>query len=268
MACPVLLRTTHRVVLSAVVFLLLLPLSALGQADWSSKVIKQKDIGKKEEIVCLSGFREGVTAEVLAKLTARERHGPAVAAAAGQYFEKGTLDQDTPPLLRALADRPDIGAQAIAYAALSPSARELIVGLSASKSEKDQRVAARMLAATAVMRNQDDRANKRLAENVAGTSSRLNINYREQVVALLSSKDELVLEYTLLAVAIDRIAYAKDAIAPHVKSKDQAVARGRVITRWRVLAGKSMRRPSCGRSRPSPSRIGGGVIGARVRRRS
>ncbi len=194
------------------------------RVDWSKKVLSTRDPDKKEFEVCVNMMRNQVTAEVLATLVKRERHGPAVVAVAGQYFEKGVLDRDTPALLRALADRPDIGAQAIAYAALSPGAHELIVGLSASESDKDQRIAARMLAATAVMRNQDDRKSKRLAEKVTGKSGRLNINYREQVVVLLSSKDEAVLEYTLLAAAIDRISFAKDAIAPHAKSKDPAVA--------------------------------------------
>lgn len=197
---------------------------ANAQKDWSAEVLAIRDTDKKEQQTCVLSIREGVSSEVLAKLTQRERHGPAVALAAGRYFEKGPLDQNTPAVLRALADRPDIGPAVIAYASVSPFAPQLIVGLSSSDRDQDQLIAARMLAATAVMRRPLDREKKRLPEKVGPKSAALNVNYREQVVVLLVSDNDLVLEYTLLAVGLDRIVFAKDAATKHADNKDPAVA--------------------------------------------
>lgn len=195
-----------------------------AQVDWSREVLAERDTDEKERIVCVRGTKEGVSADVIATLIKREKHGSAVAAAAGQYFEKGELDTNTPGVLMALAQRPDIGAQAIAYASVSTSAPELIVGFASAKNDDAQLVAARMLAATAVMRGDADRQAKRLPDKIGDKSVRLNVNYRDQIVALLESDDELVLEYTLHAAAIDRVSFAKDAIAKHQDHKDPAVA--------------------------------------------
>ena len=198
--------------------------AAMAQADWSAKVLKTKDTDKKEQVASKSA-RSGVSSEVMAKLVAHERHAPAVALVAGRYFEDAKFDQNTPDVLRLIARRPDIGAQAIAYASMSPMAPELIVGLSASESKEDQQVAARMLAATAVMRLPEDRMAKRLAKKAGGKSPRLDINYRVQAQQLLNnSEDDIALEYTLLAVGIDRIDFAKDVVAPHTKNREPAVA--------------------------------------------
>jgi hypothetical protein len=196
-----------------------------AQADWSAKVLAQRDLAEKEFLVCVSG-NKGVPAKTLSKLIARERHGPAVVATAGMYFEKGELDQETPDLVRMLAKRPDIDAQALAYIALSPKATDLIVGFSSSKSKTDQLIAARMLAATAVMRIGGDRGKPHSAEKVFGsTNNHLNVNYSVQIEKLLTAaKDNTTLEYALLAAAIDRAVAVKDAIPPHASSRDQAVA--------------------------------------------
>lgn len=198
---------------------------ALAQADWSAKVLAQKDVDQKEVLVCVSG-NKGVTAKTLSKLIARERHGPAVVAAAGMYFEQAELDKETPGLIRLLAQRPDIGAQALAYIALSPKATDLIVGFAASKSRTDQQIVARLLAATAVMRRTSDRNNKHMADKIVGSKhSRLDVNYRVEIEKLLNNtKDAVALEYLLLAVGVDRIAAVKDAIGQHAWSKNEAVA--------------------------------------------
>lgn len=221
--CPLISRSLC-FYLSAPLLCLLFPHSVLAQADWSREVLATRDADKKEFLACVNSMRQGVNAQVVAGLVKREKHGPAVASVAGQYFEKGDLDRNAPAVLLALADRPDISAQAIAYAALSPSAPELIMGFSAANNTEAKRVAARMLAATAVMRSDQDREKMRLAENVKGKSPALNVNYREQVIDLLGSDDEVVLEYTLLAAGLDRVGKAKQAVANHLKHDDPAVA--------------------------------------------
>jgi len=207
------------------------PVDAVAQgnnkplADWSAKVLATKNTGEKEFLVCTTGGK-GVPTKTLARLVAREKHGPAVASAAGQYFEKAIFDEDTLEVLRMLVKRPDIGAQCVAYIALSPKATDLIIGLTNSKSKSDQQTAARMLAATAVMRKGGDRAKKHIAEKIAGsTNSRLDVDYKVEIEKLLTtSRDEITLEYALLAVGIDRIAAVKDAVAPHAESKHPGVA--------------------------------------------
>lgn len=195
-----------------------------AQDNWSRKVLAERDTDKKEQIVCVDGSKS-IVAEAVANLAGRERHGPAVAAAAGQYFEKGKLDANTPAVLRLLAKRPDIDAQAIAYAALSPSAPALILGLASSDEAADHLIAARMIAATAVMRLDKDRLEKRLPEKIGAKSPRLNVNYRAEVAALLEkSRDPLTLEYLLLATAVDRIGAIKDSIPKHANHKDAGVA--------------------------------------------
>lgn len=200
-------------------------LNTAAQEDWSAKILAIRDLDKKERTVCSSGTK-GVPAETLAKLIARERHGPAVVAAAGMYFETGELDKNTPELIRQLANRPDIGSQALAYAALSSKATDLIVGFASSKSKADQQIAARMLAATAVMRKQSDRSSKQSAEKILGAkNSKLNVDYGVQIEQLLNTtKDDVALEYLLLTVGLDRVAAAKDAIAQHAKAREQGVA--------------------------------------------
>lgn len=200
-------------------------LSARAQEDWSAKVLAQRDTDKKEQIVCVSG-NKGVSAKTLSRLIAREKHGPAVASAAGQYLEKAEFDQSTPELIRQIAKRSDISAQALAYAALSPKAVDLIVGFASSRSKNDHQIAARMLAATAVMRGSKDRAQKQLAEKlIGGNNTRLNVSYLAEIEKLLTStKDDIAIEYLLLAVAVDRLAAVKEAVTPHTKSKNPAVA--------------------------------------------
>jgi HEAT repeat protein len=199
--------------------------SVAAQADWSAKVLAEKDPAKKEFIVCTSG-NKGVPAKTLARLIAREKHGPAVASAAGQYFEKAEFDKQTPDLIRQIAKRPDISAQALAYLALSPVAADLIVGFAGSKSKGDQQIAARLLAATAVMRKHSDRVGKHMAAKVAGgKNTRLYVDYKVEIEKLLNeTKDAITLEYLLLSVGVDRIEAVKDAIGPHTKNKDQSVA--------------------------------------------
>lgn len=198
---------------------------AHAQGDWAAKVLAQKDTDKKEQIVCVSG-NQGVPLKTLAKLAARERHSPAVVAAAGMYFEKGQFEPDTLGLIRQLAQRPDVSSQTLAYLALSPKAPELIVGFASSKADGDHRLVARLLAATAVMRKHSDRAQKHMAEKVAGsTNNKLNVNYKVEIEKLLkNAEDKVALEYLLLAVGIDRVEAVKDAIKPHTKSKEPAVA--------------------------------------------
>ncbi|MEM9347695.1 MAG: VWA domain-containing protein [Planctomycetota bacterium] len=213
--------------MAALVLCLLLCSSTpiFAQADWSAKVLAQKDVDQKEVIVCVSG-NNGVSTKTLAKLIARERHGPAVVSAAGQYFEKAEFDKETPQVIRQIAKRPDIGSQALAYAALSPKAADLILGFASSKSSADQQIAARMLAATSAMRLNSERPGQHPAEKVAGApNNRLHVNYKVQVEHLLkNTKDKVTLEYLLLSVGTDRLVAVADAIGPHAKNKEQAVA--------------------------------------------
>ena len=189
------------------------------------RVLKEKNVDKKEEIVCVSG-NKGVRAETLVELVSRERHGPAVASTAGQYFEKSALDQSTPEVVRLVARRPDIGSQALAYAALSPKASQLIVGFAGSAKKEDQRIAARMLAATALMRDPQGPAKKKLAEKRGDDEdAKLNVDYRVEIEKLLNTtQDEVALEYLLLTVGVDRVMAVKDAIGQHAGSKNKAVA--------------------------------------------
>lgn len=197
---------------------------ALARGGWAAKVLAARDTDEKEFLVCRLS-EGGVGAADLAKLIARERHSPAVASAAGQYLEKGSLDGSTPNIIRQLAKRPDVGAQALAYTAVSPSAVEIIVGFSKSSSKADHLIAARLLAATAMMRSDDDRAKMRALEKVSTDHKKLNVNYQDQLIALLGkTRDAAALEYLLLAVGIDQVMAAKDLIAPHAASRREAVA--------------------------------------------
>lgn len=216
-----------RVVCCMAVLCLLSANATLAQqqepTEWSRDLLSERDLNRKEELACLRGNR-GILSETVGILASRERHGLAVVSVAGQYFERSDLDQNTPGVLRLLANRPDIGAQSLAYAALSPHAPELIVGFASSDAAGDQQIAARMIAATAVMRNDQDRASMRPAANVNGASNRLNINYRDQLQQLLGSRDPITLEYALLAVGIDRVAAVREAVTPHLTSREPGVA--------------------------------------------
>ncbi|MEM9109653.1 MAG: VWA domain-containing protein [Planctomycetota bacterium] len=193
-------------------------------SDWSSAVLSTKDTDEKERLVCVKGHH-GVLPETLSKLAKRERHGPAVASAAGQYFENGEFDRNTPDLLRLLADRPDIGHQAIAYASLSPIASQLIMGFADSKSVPDQQIAARMIAASSVMRFGSDFKNQTPAEDIDRPINTLSVTYHEQIKKLLTnSQDRIVLEYTLLAAGHERLAMLKQLFNKHAGSRDARVA--------------------------------------------
>jgi HEAT repeat protein len=219
------LKTRVLVVSFIVLLLTAVTVPAFSQADWSARVLAERNLDKKEELVCVQG-NKAVPAKTLAKLIAREEHGPAVVAAAGIYFEKAEFDKDTPDLVRLLSKRPDISAQALAYIALCPNGPDLIVGFASSKSQADQQIAARLLAATAVMRDGSDRASKRPAEKVVGSKhTRLNVNYKDEIEKLLNeTKDDVALEYLLITVGKDRIAAVADAVGQHAKNRDPSIA--------------------------------------------
>lgn len=188
-------------------FAILLGLSSLPAIaqDWAGEVIRQRSEAEKERLVCIRALRAGVSSEVLLELLRRERHGPAVAAAVGQYFEKDQLDAAAPELLVAAANRPDIGAQAVVYASVSPSADLMIQGLVGTGNDKAQQVAARMLAATALMRTEQDRAKLREpGGNINKGRLRLRSDFGDSIRTLLESRDEVTLEYALLAAAWDK----------------------------------------------------------------
>lgn len=198
--------------------------SVHAQADWSAKVLATRDLNQKEFLVCKFA-NKGTPTETLIKLLQREKHGPAVVSTAGQYFETNKLDGDSVGAIRLLARRSDIGDQGLAYVALSPSAPMLIKGFASSSSDLDQQIAAKLIAATAVMRAAEDRPNKRPAANVKLSGGRLNVNYSVELAKLLDeSDDEIALEYALLAVGIDRVSAVKGSLAKHAKNREPAVA--------------------------------------------
>lgn len=209
-----------------VVILCLFP--AETRADFVDNILNEKDVAQKE--VLGSRNKDGVTSEQVGKLVQRERHSPVVALVVGQYFEKNTLDKNTPEVLRMLAKRSDIAAQSIAYAALNPDASKLIKGLAASDAKADQRIAARMLAATAVMRHTQNVAEgQQPGKKKGGKGKQSSIlhgpDYIDEVKTLLSeSRDEVALEYTLLAVGLGRIKGVTEPVAMHAQSKRPEVA--------------------------------------------
>lgn len=212
-----------RTLLLAIIFALS-PISAW--ADFVDNVLKEKNVDQKEFRACSS--RSGVTSQQLARLAKLERHGPAVALVVGQYFETGKLDKNAPEVLRMLVKRKDIGDQSIAYAALSPQAGELIKGMAASEAKGDHQIAARMIAATAVMRRTQAIAEKlKPVQMKAGKGKPLALSfaYGPQVKDILdNSRDELTLEHTLLAVGLGRMKAAQQSVAKHAGSRRPEVA--------------------------------------------
>lgn len=212
-------------VLIALLALSALTTSAIAQEDWSSKVLKQKDVAQKERTVCVQGAK-GVSAETLANLINKERHGPAVVSAIGQFLETANLDNSAPDLIRRAAKRPDINAQALAYAAVCPRAPDLIIGFSASDSENDQLIAAKLIAATAAMRRQQDMENQKPSAKAKGApSTRLDVSYEVEINRLIETcKDDVALEYLLLAIGLDKVKVPADTLRKHVRNKDAGVA--------------------------------------------
>jgi len=199
-------------------------LPAHAQADWSAKVIGNKDVDEKETITALEA-RKYVDSKIISNLLARERHTPAVASAIGQYFEGGHVDAGTPEVMRVMLKRPDLVAQSMAYAALSPNASELLKGFAASGNASDKKIAARMMAAMAAMRLPQERAGRGSSRNDAGNAISLDVDYTAELESILKeSKDAEALEYALLAAGLDRVGKVKDAITPHLTNKDDAVA--------------------------------------------
>jgi len=194
--------------------------------DWSGQVLQERDPAKKEQLVCVNSMRGEVTAEVLAELLKRERHGPAVAAAVGRYFENGQLDAAAPDLLIFAANRPDIGAQAVVYATLCRSADEMIPGLAALDNDPARQVAARMVATYALLRTDQDR----LVVAEGGKRNRnpnevaLHTDFSEVIKSLSSHEDELTREYTLLAAAWDGVALDPAVIEKLAKSREPGLA--------------------------------------------
>lgn len=213
--------------------------SADAQDEWVRKVLAENDPAKKEQIACMSA--RSASTQALAAFAKRERHGPVVAAVAGQYFEKGNFDQNTPDLLRLLAKREDIAAQVLAYAALSPGAPDLIKGFAALDEDADQQIAARLIAAIAAMRRGEAEARKVLKEKDAeekddkkeknnkkkkpGGAGLLKADYSAELEQLLNnSKDETALECALLAAGYERAEQLKEAISKHKDHREPAVA--------------------------------------------
>ncbi|MEM1353758.1 MAG: hypothetical protein AAGH88_02630 [Planctomycetota bacterium] len=196
--------------------------ASVGQ-DWVNRVLRERDPAQKERLVSLGEM----TPEALALLLRRERHGPAVAAAVGRYFEKNQLDASAPDLLVFAVSRPDIGAQAAVYAAVSPSAPQMIAGLADQDGEDARRVAARLAAAYALMRTHADRkgirppgANPRQGPQQV----QLRVDFSQVIRSLITGRDEQTLEYALLAAAWDGVELDAAIVEKLADSREQGLA--------------------------------------------
>ena len=187
-------------------------LPAYAQADWSAKVINQRDPDKKELIASRHAQKQGVSDETLFRLSERERHGPAVAKAVGQYFEKATRVPESFLGLRSVVNRSDIGDKAIVFAAMSPISDDLIKALTASREEIDRQNAARMIATLAYMRYTDRQGESPVPADQPPKPGQANnkpawlqADHTEQLKTLLeTSKSRVTLECAFLAAGLDR----------------------------------------------------------------
>ncbi|MEO0475773.1 MAG: hypothetical protein AAF085_07370, partial [Planctomycetota bacterium] len=207
-------------------------LPAHAQADWSAKVINQRDPAKKELIASRHAQNQGVSDETLFLLSERERHGPAVAKAVGKYFEKATRVPESFLGFRSVVNRSDIGDKAIVFAAMSPISDDLIKALTASREEIDRQNAARMIATLAYMRHTD---RQREAAPPADQPPKpgqannkpawLQVDHTEQLKTLLeTSKSRVTLECVFLTAGLDQNEALLDAAKENTTHRVQEVA--------------------------------------------
>lgn len=192
---------------------------ARAQADWSEKVIKQRHPEDKQRVAANLASRHGVTEEILLNLANNERHGPAVAAAAGVYFEKLKRVPESFVAIRAVVMRRDIGDKVLAFAAMCPLAQEYVAALTDSRNEFDRQMAARIIATIATMRHSDKKAEAEQdqPDHRKAANAWLKADYTEQIRKLCeTSKSRVTLECSLLAIGLDRIEALKDLAESYV----------------------------------------------------
>jgi len=192
---------------------------ACAQADWSAKIINQRDLEKKEILAFQNAMRQAITDDILLALAEKERHGPAVASVAGQYFEKMTQVPASLVAMRALFKRQDIGDKAIAFAVTSPMAEQLVAAMVVSRDGIDQQNAARMIAALSAMRRGEHIKLKQATPNPqpapadpsAQQPAWLTADYSASLAALIeNSKSRDALECAFLAAGLDRVQSLKE----------------------------------------------------------
>lgn len=201
-----------------------------AQNDWSQKVLKQRKPDQKEKVAFQLAQRQGVSDLTMLTLAERERHGPAVAAVAGQYFEKASKVPDSFDAIQAVVKRKDIGAKAVAFAAVSPISEQLIVSLIASPKEVDRLVAARMIASLALMRHGQAKGNQDAPEEQpkhkkGDVPTWLLADHSESIKALIEhGTSRATLEYALLAAGLDRVESARALVQDRTTHHVQEVA--------------------------------------------
>jgi len=220
--------------LSLAALLVLLPADlALAQADWSAKVIKQRNPAEKERIAATSAHRLGVSEQALLNLVDNERHGPAVASAVGQYFEKATQVPQRFIAIQEAVRRRDIGAKTVVFAAMSPIAEQLIAALTLSRDEIDRQIAARMIAVLETMKRLEQDARRPVPEGKpnaqvikqAEPPPWLKGEYSAQLKTLIeTSKSRDTLEYAFLAVGLGRMEALRELAQAHVSHRVPDVA--------------------------------------------
>lgn len=193
----------------AVLFLALFSLAipAYSQADWSEKIIKERNPERKEAKAARLSAGQGVSDATLLNLAEHERYGPAVAYAVGQYFEKAKAVPESFAAFQAVVNRRDLGEKAIVFAAMSPMSDQLIVALTESREEIDRQIAARMIATLAWMRHSDLQAKPVVKDEKApdDTPAWLKHDHTEQLKKLIeTSKSRVTLECVFHAVGLDR----------------------------------------------------------------
>lgn len=184
-----------------------LALPAYPQEDWSDRVLRHRDPVIKENQAAWHASKKGVSDETLLRLAERERFGPAVAHAVGQYFEKATKVPESFAAFQAVFNRRDLSDKAIVFAAMSPISDQLITALTSSNEEIDRQIAARMIATLAWMR-QSDRHVKVVSKDPKApddTPDWLKHDHTEQLKKLIeTSKSRVTLECAFHAIALDR----------------------------------------------------------------
>lgn len=203
------------------------------QGDWSARVLKQRKPEDKERVASQIAARQGVPDQTLITLVKRERHGVAVAAAAGQYFEKATAVPESFEAIHAVSNRRDIGAKAVVFAAMSPVSEQLITAMSNSPQEVDRQVAARMLAALAVMHRSEEQMKKDPPADPAQaqppvqdiTPAWLKADHSANLKFMVeNSKGRSTLEYAYLAAGLARNPVVRDMATEHQGHRVQEVA--------------------------------------------
>ncbi|MEM9109652.1 MAG: hypothetical protein AAGC72_06475 [Planctomycetota bacterium] len=201
------------------------PTTAVAQADWSNKVLNQRDRERKEQIAARLAQDKGVSYQTLLTLAEQERHGPAVLFVAGQYFHKVKQVPDEIEAIRVLATRRDIGYQVIAFATMSRISEQLIQRFTASAKEIDRQLAAKMIASLAVMRHGGPvepvlRPNQNKLDTAwlkADHSTSL-----KTIIETSVSRDTL--EYAFFAAGLDKVEAVRELAREHINHRVQDVA--------------------------------------------